>query len=399
MRCWVVLVAAACGAKAQAPAPGPVTTSVREGPTPKTQAPTPITTTVREGPTPKVSPVVEGQRPRIDLSAWLPDLHEDLRWPLAGMDHPALEPKFPVARELAIDVAWDELCQRGVHKRVSASQKELLAYLHGWCDVQSRNVDAACARFKPLLGSVTRGMTDAVRQDLANVLVAQGSSDQAEHWLSKHDIRDIHTLDLLAASFAEMGSSADAFAINRRAIDADRGAPEATKCRRLVRQIMLRDRWETLDEQHALERKATGPAPDETCRRLHNKLRCWDDPRIGCRGYFADEQLAQRGLWLLDAYYSWPPLEAAPWFTWWNIADAARLAVPAPGAIELSVTALENSVRAAGQCLPDIRDGLPTILDAIRRDPSHTAFGARLHRLETTCEAARPRSVTSPSAP
>ena len=179
------------------------------------------------------------RRPQIDVSWLLPDFHDELRWPLSGMHHPKLEPEFPVAQELAIGVDWQGLCARGVHRRISATQKELISYLRGWCHVQERDVDGACAELVPLLGSVKSGLRDAVRRDLANILVESGDAEKAEHWLTKHHVRDIETLDLLAANYVEVGSPADAFAINRRVIDEDDYATPATKCRRLVRRIAI----------------------------------------------------------------------------------------------------------------------------------------------------------------
>jgi hypothetical protein len=77
---------------------------------------------------------VSAPRPEIDLSWLLADFHDELRWPLTGMSHPALEPRFPIAQQLAMPgIGWQDLCARGVQHRTSATQKELLAYLRGWC--------------------------------------------------------------------------------------------------------------------------------------------------------------------------------------------------------------------------------------------------------------------------
>ena len=375
---WIgIVLVAACGAKSTPPAVTPTAALASEP-----------ARVADMGETQVLVPAMPmTARPQIDLSGFLPDFHEELRWPLSGMDHPTLEPRFPVERQLAIGVAWEKLCERGVHKRVSATQKELLTYLHGWCDVKQRDVDAALTRFKPLVDSATRGLSAAVRHDVANILVTHGDADNAEQQLSKLGVRDGEMLDQLAANFAELGAREDAFAINRRAIGFDHDAKDATKCRRLVKRIALGDTQEQRFAQETLEQLVKlRNVPDETCRRLLNKVKCWDEPRFGCRAYFVDEGLDQRGWWLLDAHFSWPDGEA-PWFTWYNIADGARNAVPIPGAVELSLSALENALRAAGECTADLRIGALAIVKHLRGDPAHGAHGARLDRIQTACSA------------
>jgi hypothetical protein len=265
------------------------------------------------------------------------------------MNHPTLEPSFPVAQELAIGVDWEQLCARGVHTRVSATQKELLHYLHGWCDAAKRDIDAACAHLTPLLGSVKSGLRPAVRRDLANILVEQGDADKAEHWLSKHHIRDTQILDLLAANYIEVGSEADAFAINRRAMDSDDHATDATKCMRLAKRIVIGhdhnvETYVAQFKKMVLDAKV----PDQTCERLWNKVACWRE-RGMCAGYYNDENISTQARLLADAYDAWPA-GSAKWHEWWNYADTARLAVPAPGAAELVVTAMEAALRAHPKC-------------------------------------------------
>src|SRR6185503_18531607 len=159
---WLgVMLVAACGAKA------PLAILKNE--------PAPIESTITREKW-KVR-FAEAPRPTIDVDQYLPDFHDELRWPLSGMNHPSLEPRFPVANELAIGVDWQTLCARGVQNRTSPTQKELLSYLRGWCEVQRRDVDGACAHLTPLIGAMTFGMPAAVRQDLANILVDHGDAD------------------------------------------------------------------------------------------------------------------------------------------------------------------------------------------------------------------------------
>lgn len=324
------------------------------------------------------------RRPAIDISWLLPDFHEELRWPLTGMNHPMLEPQFPVATELAVGVDWQQLCARGVQNRVSATQKELLSYLHGWCDVAKRDVDAACAHLTPLLGSIKGGLRAAVRQDLANILVEQGDANKAEHWLSKHRIRDVQILDLLAANYIELGSEADAFEINRRAIDSDDSASEATKCTRLVKSIAI-------GLEHDVERPVNtlkamvvmAKVPDETCERLWNKVSCARD-HSWCSGYLDDEGIAPDALELLNAYENWPSGRATA-TAWWIYADNARQALPTAGAAQLVVTAIEASLAADHVCEGAMAASFNHAVEMVRGVPEGPAFEARLQQIEKAC--------------
>src|SRR5262249_50930548 len=145
-------------------------------------------------------------RPEIDIAQFLPDFHEELRWPLTQLMHPKLEPTYAIATALAAPgMGWLDLCAIGAQNRHASGNNDQQAYLRGWCSVAKDDVDHACQYLAPLLGSVTRGMSAAVRSDLANILVAQGDADNAEHFINKHDLRDIAMLDQLAASFVEIG--------------------------------------------------------------------------------------------------------------------------------------------------------------------------------------------------
>jgi hypothetical protein len=334
------------------------------------------------------------ERPTVDLSMYLPDFQNELRWPLTGLDHPTLEPRFPIAPQLAIGVDWQTLCVRGVHKRTSASQKDLLAYLSGWCAVLERDVDRACRDLKPLYASGVRGLAAAVPYDVANILVAQGG-ERAERLLSAHSIRDITTLDLLAASFIEVGSQADALAINRRATDADTLANDATQCRRLVKRIVMSDEEsrKLLVEELLTLVYPPRHAIDPVCQRLVNKVRCWRDPAGSCFYYVQDEQLSPNVEHLLTAYYRWP--RSGNYEDYWKIAGVSLQALDVTGGAELTVAAIERALQAHGDCPMDIRIGVHPMIDAIRRSPGGASFEARLARVETAC----PNPALPPPAP
>lgn len=292
----------------------------------------------------------KAERPAIDISAYTPDFHDELRWPLSGMSHPVLEPRFDVAQELADPgIGWQELCARGVQNRVSATQKELLSYLHGWCDVDKGDIDGACTYLAPLIGSTMRNLTPAVRLDLANIL-ASGSADKAEHWLNKHNIRDIPMLDLLAANYAEQGLLHDGAIINQRIIDSDDHATEATKCRRLTRQIAMHHDSDQTMAFMQLEQLAKKPtAPDPLCVTLFHKAECVRNPD-NCSDFFDDEKIDHRAAALMKAYAVWP--WEGTYRQWWWVVASARYAVGMPDADELLMTALDAAFRAEGGC-PD----------------------------------------------
>jgi hypothetical protein len=283
-----------------------------------------------------------------------------------------------------------------VQNRTSATQKELLAYLHGWCDVLKRDVDAACSYLVPLLDASTRGIRLAVRQDLANILVDQGDADRAEHWLSKHHIDDIEVLDLLAASFVEVGSADDAFAINRRVIDIDASPSASTRCYRLVRRIVL-DREAESVAPLELEAVATkSKVPDPTCRRMWSKVACWRDSQQ-CDAYFGDEHISQQDRRLVDVYRRWP--NEGLWSDWFRYADDARYALPAPGAAELVITALETGLAARGDCPPYVATSVHRDIKWVRRF-RHDDYEARLQALEQACPSSElPPGTAAPAQP
>jgi hypothetical protein len=338
-------------------------------------------------------------RPEIDIESLRPDFHDELRWPLSAMNHPSLEPRFPIADQLATTgITWEEMCTRGVHRRVVASQREMLTYLHAWCDVQKRDVDAACANLAPLLGSTTRGLTAAVRQDLANILVATGDADKAERCLSRHNIRDVETLDLLAASYAEIGSIADASAINRLAIDADVRATHETKCLRLVRQIATAgDDLQAIATETLKQLATESKTPDPTCVRLHHKVACAQD-HTQCRAYYKEAQLTYAEEELVEAYYTWPSsgLSAGGWMQY--IGKITRT-LPIPGATEMVVAALEAATRRS--CLREIANAAAHAIGMIRSFRTQAGFEARIEWLEHVCDLSEspPEIVVPPPPP
>jgi hypothetical protein len=326
------------------------------------------------------APIVRAPRPQIDLSPYLPDFHDELRWPLRAMAHPKLEPSYAIANELAAPgIGWIDLCAVGAQSRRLSGKQELNEYLHGWCSVAKGDVDGACRYLRPLLGSMV--LRDAVRVDLANILADQGDADKAEHWINKHHIVDIEVLDLLAANFVEIGQEADAATINRHAMDADSTPSAATKCRRLTRRIVLARDVVAFDFVRELEKMVrAAKVPDETCLRLWTMVSCWREPVKECAAYWQDEHINERqAQHLIDAYYQWPyEGSTTRWLT--RALDAVD-ALPAAGADELAVASLEAARRAVAEDCPyGLITASRTAMKSV--DADHQA---RLQAIITSC--------------
>jgi hypothetical protein len=295
-------------------------------------------------------PPVSATRPELDIEQLIPDFHDVLRWPLSAMAHPTLEPRFAIAAVFADPgVGWLELCQRGVQNRIMAGQgRDELDYLRGWCNAVKGDADGACDKLAPLVSSTVMGMSTAVRVDVANIIANQGGIDKADHLLKKHNIRDLALLDILAATYVEVGDLNDAFEINRRATDQDLTPVPATKCRRLVRDIVLRGRGGHEIRAKELADMTKGKAPDPTCVELHHEMLCWLRAR-DCDDYFQDIGVDVRTSYLIDAYQSWPhdPVSSTRWL---DIATDAVRAMPLEGAREMAVSAFDAAIRASSSC-------------------------------------------------
>jgi hypothetical protein len=394
-RGWVLAIVAACGAK-----PPKRAETVAPSPAPTTHAP-------RERS--RDDDRVFAERPHIILADYVPDFHEELRWPLSAMSHPELEPQFPIARELAIDVEWEELCTRGVHRRVVAAKADQLEYLRGWCSVLERDINAACRSLGPLMLSNLRGMPEAVRRDLANILVGHGGADAAEGYLQRNLIRDTRVLDLLAASYAEMGKHLDAYAINRLAIDADRSATPAIKCLRLAKHIVLApdegDRKFPIEQLHrfVVDRDKADPR----CVELADAIACWNSPGDDCTLHFARNNIHMGYRLVAGVYFAWP--DGANWHGWWHVGDQLYHALHLPGAVELALTAYEASLVGNSRCEDSRATAIHRAIVEIRAHSWNAKYEPRLQKLADVCpqpaatsstrrRVRNPRSVTTPGS-
>lgn len=292
--------------------------------------------------------------PDIDLSAFIPDFHDELRWPLTPMNHPVMEPKFPIAQAFAQPgIGWLELCGSGATNRFGR-EKELLSYLRGWCKAVDGDTDAACSNLAPLMHSTTPHLEAAVRNDLANIL-AQGHADKAEHYIRVNVLRDVDLLDLLAANFVEVGTADDAVAINLDAIASDDYPTPATRCLRATKHIVLTNNKTSLLLKE-IEQLAKQPKnQDPTCVREYAKLTCWATNE--CSAF-----VHELGGTLFDGdivgdVQRWDRLQSPS--DWWHLADVALLQLGTPHNSQIfsndklaaiTITAMYNAIEAAGRC-------------------------------------------------
>jgi hypothetical protein len=310
---------------------------------------------------------VHAERPDVDLSAVLPDPGEDLRWPLAMSVHPVLEPHFAVAEALATPgVSWLDLCARGVHHRHLATGHELVEYLAAWCDVADHHSEAAVEKLVRLRSSTVLGMPAALPIDIASVLADLNDPGKARALIQREHIRDPETLDLLSATYYEIGHIDDALELNQMATDVDPTAPPAQRCHRLAKQIVLGP--ETKRRTWLLQLEQLGVPTDATCMALSEELRCWAGE--ACWPYFDSHHLpAGYGL-LLSAYSMWPK-ELAGYKTYEQIASSAVAAMPVQGAEALAVAALGAALQTSecdGQRLTELA-AIAVTMHA-HRDPS-----------------------------
>jgi hypothetical protein len=327
-------------------------------------------------------------RPDIDVSSYRPDFHDELRWPLRPTQHPALHPSFDVAAELAYQPTdWSALCRSGVQLRTSGN-RDIQQYLRGWCHVLQRATEAALGELVPLTRS---RLGTYIRVDIANILANERDADAAEHWLQKFSLaRESDVLDLTASSYLEVGTTNDARAINRFALENDEGAAISTKCMRWARAIVMAgDR----NSSYMMEFDADNAAANTECARLKLKLRCWAN-RVDCADFYEDSY-GHEVRSLIETFDSWAT--ARETIDWLRLAMAAGNAPTVAGAADLAMAALENARRVEGvQCARDLQAVAKWVsrrLDAALR--SRPDLSSRLEKLNMACEDAAPVALVA----
>lgn len=323
----------------------------------------------------------------------IPDPEHALRWPLSLGTHPTLEPSFAIAAALAEPgIGWMELCKQGGANRFGGAKlRDLTTYLRAWCTVANGDRDSGVGMLAPLLASVTPQLAAAVRLDIVSIL-AHGSADEAEELMSKHRLVELERLDLLAGTYVELGKPADAYTINERALQSDRGTHREQHCRRLARALVLGSS-DTRDVPLAkLRVQAEQEKADPACVELHRDLACWASatttakPTLGpaltsCMAYWDAHRVDPAHQKLFLAYLKWPTWTARS-EEWFAVGELAAGTLALPGAEELAVRALE-AVIEADECIGTVVSDARTLANKILHEPTRTRTveDARLLRL------------------
>ena len=125
---------------------------------------------------------------------------------------------------------------------------------------------------------------------------------------------------------------------------------------------------------------------NETCDRMWDKVACWRD-RTRCASYYNRENISSQERLLVEAY-EWPSGRATA-AAWWIYADKARLAIPAAGAAELVVTAIEAALASDHACEGPMAASFNHAVDAVRGAADGAAFEPRLQAIENACPKQR----------
>lgn len=300
---------------------------------------------------PPLRDTTSAPRPAIDVSPWLPDLDAEARWPLGFNEHPVDEPSFDVAGALADPgVTWRELCARGVQFGHRGKDQDLVAYLKAWCTPDPRD---ALYQLGLLRHSSIRGIAQAIPADASRIVVGRVSADDAEGALMRAQLLDSDIVDLVAASYYEIGKIDEALAMDKLATDTERQRRDSSACHRLVRAIS----GTSGDVQAAFVARlhvlatplpapvGSKPAPrDPTCIALDGAVAC-------SRGADSCTALAKGDTKLkalIAAYSRWPTGEAG-FDAWYDVFGFACDAMPSNDAFALLVPALDLAL-ATSRC-------------------------------------------------
>ncbi len=268
------------------------------------------------------------------------DVSDHLRWPLTANHHPALEPAYAIAAVFAAaGVGWTDLCKLGAqNRRTSGVPLDQIEYLRAWCDVARHEPVSAVVRLAPLLLSTIATLPAAVRRDIANIVVDSGDAADGQHTLAKARISEVPILDLISASYEEVGKVDDAMVFNDLAIDAYTMTKPGDHCRRLAKRVVIARKG---DEREFRLKILADASPDTACQKLHHELACWSGD--SCVEYMADHGIDSKQAGVVDAYLRWPSGEETPNF-WVSYASGLAQLAGTPGADVLATAALEASL-------------------------------------------------------
>jgi hypothetical protein len=202
--------------------------------------------------------------------------------------------------------------------------------------------------------SIVRGIALAVAIDTARIVADRVDGGSVEGVLRHANLLEVPIVDLIAASYFELGKLDEAVETNRLAAMLDNHASDATVCHRLVRAIASTPDGDARERSIAdLEHLATPVPPkpnaphprppDATCVELGKAV-----------GVDVGDPIAVA---LRRARSAWPS-GAGSFEDWQNVFTLGIRALPDPRAVELAVRAIELEIEAS-QCdrslMPAIR--------------------------------------------
>lgn len=315
---------------------------------PRPPEPLPPVTRVRAVPPIHAPLLVRAPRAGVAFPDLVPELAEEPRWPLTGMQHPSLQPSYDIADALAEPgITWTDLCARNVDRRRDPAHRDELLYLSGWCAAARHDPAAAITLLAQVRGSAVPGIAHAVPFDVANILVDSQDAEHADQILDRAQLRTPPLYDVLAAAYFEIGRNDDAVEATAAALQLDsRHAPAAT-CHRLARSALLGPQASRALLVSELASAANKKPPDPVCVELASQVSCAVDPQAGCGSYWYGHTIDPELLDLARIDEHWTT--ARPWRDWLDLADEIHVDLARPQAAPMCTAALDAAI-VASEC-------------------------------------------------
>lgn len=366
---WMGLVLAACAPKPAAPLP------VVRAITHPASMRAPISNPLR----------IRAPRLDVDFPDLVPDLAEEPRWPLTGMQHPSLQPSYDVADALAEPgITWTDLCARNVDRRRDPAHRDELVYLAGWCAAQHHDAAAAVGWLAQVRSSAVPGIARGVGFDIANILVDTQDEEHADQILTAAQLRSAELYDLLAAAYFEIGRNDDAVQATAAALQLDTRHARSATCHRLARAALLGPEAGRGFDVAELASAADGKPPDPVCVELAAEVACVVDPDVGCQDYDALHHI-DRGLQQLAALAEhWR--EPRDWQEWMDVALRIHTQGPRNQTLEMESGALEAAV-VGTECQPHPLHAIAEDIDLAFSMPHAPGLATKLEWARTLWKA------------
>ena len=187
------------------------------------------------------------------------------------------EPSFPIARAYGA-VRWTAACESRGSVRTEGDADELAAYLQAWC---SGSHERALAELAALTGAHTRGLADAVHQDVLALLADTRDAPAAMAWMTEHlVVRD----GALADVYIALDRPGEASTI----VAAGLGEDDHARCLQLGRQVY--DGNDAVAREEVLRMAARGD--DKDCKQIAAYIRCPPVWKRGPLGFGHPEEIA-----------------------------------------------------------------------------------------------------------